>query len=243
MYDWEWGGQYWGPWQAAVVLVLTLVILAIAVLVEFFFLRNLRDLLNRVSDRNRAMPSGHVWLNFIPLFGLGWFIYTVVKVRDSLSAEYRTRGWASEGDFGYGVGLAAGVLSVVAWVLGWLPVVAFGAVVGIGYLVCWIIYWVRTSRLKDRLGPRPAYFPPSFADAYSRYQGPATPYFPGLAAPPTPPGSQTPQGPYSPEDQARPDEEGADEPAEDGPTKYCPACGAGYDPGDRFCRSCGRPVG
>jgi hypothetical protein len=177
MYDWNWNGD-WGnldPAYVAVVVVLALVFVAVGILVWFFFLRNLRDLLDRVSPRNRAMPSGHVWLNFIPLFSLGWFIYTVIKVRDSVTAEYRSRGWTPEGDFGFGVGMATGILSILSFVLGWVPVAAFGAVVGVGELVCWIIYWVRTSRLKNRLGP------PSESSAYAPprpYSGPP-PYSPG----------------------------------------------------------------
>ena len=35
---------------------------------------------------------------------LGWFIYTVIKVKDSLQAEFRARGWFIDGDLGYNVG-------------------------------------------------------------------------------------------------------------------------------------------
>jgi hypothetical protein len=78
-------------------------------------------LLNRVSPVNRAMPAAHVWLNFIPVFNLGWFLYTVVKVRDSVRAEYQSRGWPVEGDLGYNVGLATGVLAIVTFIMGWVP--------------------------------------------------------------------------------------------------------------------------
>ena len=76
-WSWNWG---WG-WAATVGAI---VLLGIFLLPWFFFLLNLQTTLNRVSDRNRAMPAGHVWLNFIPIFNLGWFIYTVTKVRDSV---------------------------------------------------------------------------------------------------------------------------------------------------------------
>ena len=115
---WNWG---WG-WAATVGAI---ILLGIFLLPWFFFLLNLQTTLNRVSDRNRAMPAGYVWLNFIPIFNLGWFIYTVTKVRDSVRGEYRARGWAPEGDFGYNVGLATGILAIAAVFLGWVPVVGW----------------------------------------------------------------------------------------------------------------------
>ena len=108
---WDWG---WG-WAAAVG---GIILLGIFLIPWFFFLLNLQNLLNRVSDHNRAMPAGYVWLNFIPIFNLGWFIYTVTKVRDSVKAEYRSRNWVLEGDFAYNVGLAAGVLAIVTFFMG-----------------------------------------------------------------------------------------------------------------------------
>jgi len=134
--SWAWG---WG-WAVA---ILAIILLGILVLPWFFFLLNLQTTLNRVSDRNRAMPAGHVWLNFIPVFNLGWFIYTVMKVRDSVRAEYQSRGWAAEGDFGYNVGLAAGILAIVSFFLGLVPVLGWG--LAIAELVC-------SKRLTSRTG-------------------------------------------------------------------------------------------
>ena len=88
MYNWSWDWG-WG-WAATVGTILAL---AIFVLPWFFFLLNLNTLLDRVKAENRAMAPSHVWLNFIPVFNLGWFLYTVVKVRDSVRAEYASRGW------------------------------------------------------------------------------------------------------------------------------------------------------
>lgn len=184
--SWGWDsdlGWGWG-WAAAVG---GIVLLGIFLVPWFFFLLNLQTLLNRVSDRNRAMPAGHVWLNFIPIFNLGWFIYTVTKVRDSVKAEYQVRNWAAEGDFGYNVGLAAGVLAIVSFFMGWVPVL--GWAVGIALLVCWIIYWLKTSELKNKLGEsgRPAGPAP-----YAPY-----PPYPGFPVPPGPPAPGT-TPPYPP---------------------------------------------
>ena len=54
MMTWHFG--VWGAGWA--VFVAVLILLGILLLPWFFFLLNLRNLLNHVSDRNRAMPAG-----------------------------------------------------------------------------------------------------------------------------------------------------------------------------------------
>lgn len=134
--------------------VVFLLIVGVGLLIEILFLLNLRDTLRRVGDKNRSMPADYVWFTLIPVFGLGWFIYTVVKVRDSLRAEYRSRGWTVEGDLGYSLGLAAAVLAIVSAV--WTAVsrdfLMAELVLAAGQLVCWVAYWVKIARVKGRLG-------------------------------------------------------------------------------------------
>ena len=139
-WDWAWG---WLPLAAAIVL------LGIFVLPWFFFLLNLHTLLERVSPENRAMPPAQVWLNFIPLFSLGWYLYTVHQVRDSVKAEYMARRWPLDKDFGYNLGLTSGVLGVVSFFLGWVPLLGWAC--SIGALVCWIMYWFKTHELNSSL--------------------------------------------------------------------------------------------
>ncbi len=264
---WDWGSG-WG-WAAAVG---GIILLGIFLIPWFFFLLNLQNLLNRVSDRNRAMPAGYVWLNFIPIFNLGWFIYTVTKVRDSLKAEYQSRNWQPEGDFAYNVGLAAGVLAIVTFFMGWVPVL--GWAVGIAQVVCWIIYWLKTSELKNKLGESGRWagagpYPPP--PPYPGY--PATPshpgppssqgYPPGQAYPPTatpPAGAVAVAAPaeasasgvgageatlpeQTPEGEMPAGETaGPGASAEGEAGNLCAGCGSSYDAGDRFCRTCGLPL-
>ena len=231
-WTWNWG---WG-WAATVGAI---VLLGIFLLPWFFFLLNLQTTLNRVSERNRAMPAGYVWLNFIPIFNLGWFIYTVTKVRDSVRDEYQTRGWAPEGDFGYNVGLAAGILAIVTFFMGWVPVV--GWALGIAQLVCWIIYWLKTADLKNRLSAgdrwrRPMPYPPY----------PASPVPPARDASSTaPPHSPAPGYGAAPQERQPPppsDPAGQQPLTGDGDAKMCAGCGSAFDPGDKFCRTCGLPL-
>lgn len=223
------------------VVFFSLIYLGIAFLVGFFFLRNLRDLLNRVSPQNRAMRPGQVWLNFIPIFNFGWMIYTVIKVRDSLEAEYRTRRWPLVGDFGYGVGMAFVVLSVVGWVMGLIPfysTAVLSSLIGVGGFVCWIIYWVKTNGFKHRLGPE------VLAPRYDHgpHSGPGYPGGPGAYGPPYGASLHCSAcgAPYAPGDGfCRSCGQRLGSSAQPASATPCPACGATPDPGDAFCRSCG----
>ena len=223
-----------------------LLVLAVALVVEIFFLLNLQETLRRVSYENRRMAPGLVWLIIIPVFGIGWLIYTVLKITDSLRAEYHSRGWKPDGDFGYGVGLAAGILSAASMIWGWIPrhVAAIGGLLSLGYFVCWIIYWVRMARIKNRLGPVTGWAGPAGPGA-GQYlsHGPQ----PGPA--PRPPAG-TPQGhgwvpPYAGDSGSEPQESDVPPAGEPAPTngaeqaKRCGACGTAVTPDDKFCRGCG----
>lgn len=229
MHSWVWDG--WGfPAVFGVVFGL-----AIYVLPLVFFLLNLRGLLERVSEPNRRMSPEHVWLNFIPIFNLGWFLYTVSKVRDSVRNEYQSRGWPAEGDFGYNVGLATGVLLICSVVLGWVPLIGFG--LGIAALVCWIIYWLKTNDLRNRLGASGIWSTGAGPAPYSRPGAPmgGAPYG-GAPYRPAPYGA-TPPDRWSPPPAAPPPGSTSSTQA-----KRCGACGATIVPGDRFCQSCGLPL-
>jgi hypothetical protein len=131
-------------------ILLTLGFAVVALLVAIFFLLSLQDLLRQVHPGNRAMRPGEVWLNLIPVFNLVWIFITVIRVRDSVEAEFRSRGWAPQGDFGFGVGLAAAILTIVSW-----------GPLGLAALICWIVYWVRTSELRNQMRLAPAGWVPA----------------------------------------------------------------------------------
>jgi len=245
-WHWDWG------WLAGIG---TIILLSIFLVPWFFFLLNLHTTLSRVSPRNRAMPPAHVWLNFIPVFNLGWIIYTVLKVTESLRAEYGSRGWIPENDFGYNVGLATGVLAIASFVLGWAPVLGWG--LGIAELVCWILYWVRTAEAKNRLGEpgmwsghpgawgadQPAGGPaagPGGGAGPGQWGGPSGPYPGAQSYPGAQPHSQGPAaGAAGPSEAATTGAAPSAGAAAPGGPAACAYCGTAFDPGDRFCRTCG----
>ncbi len=126
----------------AVVLVLLgvfLVAIVISIVVGIFYCLTLQKALNRCAPQNRAMSPGLVWLYLIPLFNLVWHFFIVINMAKSLHAEFVYRGIAEEPSPGQGIGLAACILDVASLI----PYVNY--LTGIGFLVCWIIYWVKIA--------------------------------------------------------------------------------------------------
>jgi hypothetical protein len=238
MWGWHWG---WGGLGSFIWIVFVAVVVIVPWL---FFLLNLRGLLERVSEPNRAMPPEHVWLNFIPVFNLGWFIYTVAKVRDSVRAEYHGRGWAIDGDLGYNVGLAAGILGICTVFFGWIPLIGWG--VGVAGLICWVIYWLKTADLKSRLsfgdqshgaglGAYPPYYTPPAPGA--QWQRPPAGQQPA-GSPPRPAGPPPQPAGVSPQ----PGAGSADAAPKRDKDKQCAICATTVTPDDKFCRGCGLPL-
>ena len=131
--------------------------LIVGVVLGVLFLLNLQRLLEAVRFQNRAMSPGHVWLNLIPVFSLGWMIYTVIKIRDSVRNENASRWGASvnEGST-YSVGLAYAILSIAGsgFYFGRdenVGLSVLSSLIWLAALVTWIIYWVKTNGLKNEL--------------------------------------------------------------------------------------------
>ena len=115
-------------------------VVAVAIVVMVFYLLTLQRTFEACSPENCEMnPPGLVWLNFIPLFNLGWTFVIVIKLANSIRKEYAALGIQGECSGGFGVGLAYAICSVC----GIIPVL--GLFAGIGALVCWIIHWVQIS--------------------------------------------------------------------------------------------------
>jgi hypothetical protein len=196
------------------------------------------------------MSPDMVWLNFIPVFNFGWFIYTVAKVRDSVRAEYDSRCWAQEGDYGYNVGLAAGILGICSAVFGWRPLLGWG--VSVAALVAWIIYWLKTSDLKSRLGygsPTPYGMYGTYGSSHGQVRwSPApppgrTPAQPGPApAQPAQQGPTTGTGGSGTEDALRGSPGAVRVAGGAGQARRCAVCDTPVSPEDRFCRGCGLPL-
>lgn len=232
----------------------------IGIVIAVLFFLNLYNLLNRVQPQNRAMTPGYVFLNFIPVFNLFWSFYTVIKVRDSLRAEYSARQWPPDGDFAYTIGIAFVALSIAGGIIsstGSRALDAIGGLFNLAAFILWILYWVRTNSFKNKLGPAnfaamppqgynppqyggPGSVPPYQAPQPPQYQAPQPPAYGAQYQPQPQSQPPAPQPPVQPQVPKQPASAPVDEAlqAERG-SGSCGACGAPYGPDDQFCRSCG----
>ncbi len=69
---------------SAVIVLLLLVLLLIPTI--FYFI-SLQKALEAVSEQNRLMPPGQVWLSLIPIFNFVWMFFVVNRIAGSFQLE------------------------------------------------------------------------------------------------------------------------------------------------------------
>jgi|SRR5579883_2792037 len=129
--------------------------------VFIFFFLTLHKALGRCQPRNRTMEPGLVWLNLIPLFDFVWMFITVIRVSESLENEFRDRRW-HRGHEDYGKTL--GIVTCAVFMAGYLPYI--GCLFFVGWLVCFILYWVKIVGYSGRLASRPYRDDDDYDDEY-----------------------------------------------------------------------------
>ena len=119
-------------------------IVAIFLIPTIFYLLTLQKALQAVSVENRRMPPGQVWLSLIPLFNLIWMFIVVNKIAESFAAEcYLLNIPTDETNPTQGIGNTKNILALCTMI----PIV--GVLAGIGYIVCWIMHWVKVNEYKN----------------------------------------------------------------------------------------------
>ena len=125
--------------------VVILLLLAAFIIPLIFYLITLQNTLHEVSPENRKMRPGQVWLCLIPLFGTVWNFFIVGYIADSLKLEFNKRNIKVEDRPGYSIGLTYSILGAVSYI----PFI--GGLAALGYLVLWIIYWIKINEFKLKL--------------------------------------------------------------------------------------------
>jgi magnesium-transporting ATPase (P-type) len=133
----------------AIIIIFYLILIGGLITVAVLYLKNLQDTLKEVSEHNRQVPPGNVWLMFIPLFNIIYPFILYPKISDSLRAEFEERGKPQNGDYGRSLGITMPILGLC----GIIPLL--GVLAGIGNLVVWIIFWVKMAEFKNMLRSMP----------------------------------------------------------------------------------------
>lgn len=212
----------WGGFGGAVtaLLVFAVLFLIATIVIMVLYLLTLQRVLKQVSLPNRTMQPGLVWLNLIPVFGAGWLFYTVIKIQESVRAEYASRGIPPRGDFGFGVGMAYAVVNLVSLIIGFIPTNPWymtpldwiQLIASLAAFIVWIVYWVKVAELnKDLQATQPVVT-----------YGAAPPYASPGAQPPYP-------QQYAPQQNVQ------------GNRRTCTSCGAELAATSAYCSQCGSP--
>ncbi|GAA4331069.1 DUF4328 domain-containing protein [Flaviaesturariibacter amylovorans] len=140
---------------AGMIGMVVLVALVLWLVPMIFFCITQQNTLKAVRPQNRMMPPGQVWLQLIPVFNLVWAFIVVNKIADSLARDLNSQEFSFDAPQGtgpaggekptYSIGMAYCICAVCSII----PVL--GTFIGLGALVCWIIYWVKLAEYKNML--------------------------------------------------------------------------------------------
>ena len=125
-------------------LLIFLVIIFLFLIPFLLYVRTLVKTMKVISLPNRQITPKNLWLLLIPVLGYFYLFYAVIKIADSLNAEYTQLG-LTPNDFGKKVGLIMCSTPLLASI----DMIAFIAVLA-GF-VCWIMHWSKMSRYKNTL--------------------------------------------------------------------------------------------
>jgi len=110
-----------------------------------FYILTLQKALNRCAPESRAMEPAMTWLLLVPCFGVIWHFFVVINMAKSLAAEFQKRGISEDPAPGKTLGLVMCILVCFSWI----PLL--GVLCSLGYLVCWILYWVKIAGYSKKL--------------------------------------------------------------------------------------------
>lgn len=135
---------------AAGMLLVALAAMAMVMIAPvIFYLLSLQKTLRLAGPNNRRMRPGQVWLNLIPVFNLGWHLYTVLKISETLAVTIGKQ----SGDGGRALGIITSLLAIGCLLPGYRNGFA------IATLIAWIAYWVKITGynvyMQRQLNPAP----------------------------------------------------------------------------------------
>ncbi len=144
-------------------------LLAFVIPAILFFITQQRTL-QIVSPENREISPGSVWLQLIPVFGIVWQFIVVIRIAHSVSKEMASKIGESILDNSheqikekddsptYNIGLAYCILTTLGIIINYATLhtssylALLGSLFAFTGMVCWIIYWVRLVKTKNKLG-------------------------------------------------------------------------------------------
>ena len=146
-----------------------LIILSVIVLNIWYYI-SLQTAMDEVSQRNRSMSGGLVWLNIIPVFGFIWAFVFNSALNNSYKSEFKELGVNEHPSLVSGILYPAFNLLFVIfnytvpylmygtfdfqylyYSRDGLSIIVLAIIFLIANLVFWIIFWVNVAGLKNKL--------------------------------------------------------------------------------------------
>lgn len=116
-----------------------------------FYIMTLQKTLNRCAPENRAIQPAMLWLLLVPCFNFVWHFFVVLKLAQTLGAEFQKRGLPGSP----APGKTLGLIMCAFMCLSGIPLHFLRPLAGLAGLVCWILYWVKIAGLSKQLEPQP----------------------------------------------------------------------------------------
>lgn len=144
--------QHLSPENLVAFVMIVAVIVMIFLGIMVMFLLTAHRTLDQVSPDLRKMAPGLVWLNLIPYFQLVWSFILVKNISESVGGEFERRKLQTfEEKPGFAVGMAWASLNLLSTLLGFADMPFISLVISLSAIVCWVLFWVKLSRLKADL--------------------------------------------------------------------------------------------
>jgi hypothetical protein len=109
--------QIAAAWPAYCVLCTILPFAIAAVAFAIYAYISMYRALSAVSPENRDMEPGMIFLMLIPLFGIVWYFFVVLRIASSMEKEYADRDIPGDGDFGKMMGILAPLIPCVGFIM------------------------------------------------------------------------------------------------------------------------------
>jgi hypothetical protein len=151
---------------AGMLCLVLLVFLVVFLGVYIAYLMTLSKALSRVSQHNRLMEPGLVWLLLVPCVNIIWQFFVAIRLPDSLRNEFRERGRDDGSDYGKSIALTNAILGLVGGGISnvmnnakGMEKVGLGIslVLGLVNLVLFIVFWVKIANYSNQLATDEGY--------------------------------------------------------------------------------------
>src|SRR5690606_23282764 len=159
--------------------------LGIVILIAVFYFSNLQKTVKAAAPENRKLPPGNVWIMMIPVIGTIYSFIAIPKIADTIAAEYKSKGQPlATNRPTYGVGMAMTVCRAISWIFTFMTlgdslriysasfsgnieemtmyaeqqngtISGLSSIVGLVWLVLFIVYWVQTAGYKNKMRALP----------------------------------------------------------------------------------------